>query len=155
MKQAIFPGSFDPFTRAHEDIVRRGMAIFDKIIIAVGENIDKKSLLTTDAKVGLIEEVFANDGRIEVVRYSGLTATLCRQLSINNILRGVRGGKDFEYESNIEAINRMLNPEIETIILLTAPEFAAISSSAVREIIHHGGNCEKFMSQGIDLRKYL
>lgn len=151
----IFPGSFDPFTLGHEDIVRRALAIFDKVIIAVGENIDKRTLLTTDKRVELICDVFNNEPRVEVISYKGLTVDLCCKLNINNVLRGVRSIADFECESTIESINRVLYPEIETVILLTSPRVAAISSSAVREIYKHGGNLEKFMSKGIELEKYI
>lgn len=151
----LFPGSFDPFTLGHEDIVRRALQLFDRIVIAVGHNIDKRTMLSIDARVSLINDLFVDQSRVEVIAYDGLTAELCRQKGINNILRGVRSIRDFEYETSIDIINRTLNPDIETIILLTAPRHAPISSSVVREIIHHGGNAEQFMPGGVDLKKYL
>lgn len=151
----LFPGSFDPFTRGHEDIVRRALLLFGRVVIAVGYNMEKKSLMTVENRVRLICDIFNNEPNIEVISYSGLTTDLCHKLHTNNVLRGVRSLHDFEYESTIESINKTLHPDIETIILLSKPELAPISSSAVREIHHHGGPLEKFMSEGIELEKYI
>lgn len=151
----IFPGSFDPFTRGHEHIVRRALLIFDRVIIAVGDNIEKRSLLTVENRLRLIRDIFINVPRVEVISYQGLTSELSIKLQINNILRGVRTLRDFEYESTIDSINRVLHPDIETIILLTTPDLAPISSSAVREIFYHGGEIKKFMSEGIELDNYI
>lgn len=151
----IFPGSFDPFTIGHQDIVNRALQLFDGVIIAVGENIEKQSLLSTSAKMELIGDLFAEEPCVQVISYSGLTTDLCRRLKVNNLLRGVRTIRDFEYESTIDSINRLLNPDIETIILLTSPEYSAISSTAIREIRHHGGQIDKLMPKGIDLEKYI
>lgn len=151
----IFPGSFDPFTIGHQDIVNRAITLFDQVIIAVGENIDKRPLLSTQAKIKLINDVFVNEPRVQIISYSGLTTDLCHQMKVNNILRGVRTIRDFEYESTIDSINRLINRDIETVILLTDPRYAAISSSAIREIRHHGGRIDKFMPNGIELEKYI
>lgn len=151
----IFPGSFDPFTRGHEDIVRRALMIFDKVVIAIGHNIYKKSLLTTESKICLIQDIFRDEPRVEVISYEGLTVDLCRKMNINNVLRGVRSLPDFELECSLDGINRMLHSEIETIILLTDPHYAFVSSTAVREIHLYGGSLEKFMSKGIELEKYI
>lgn len=151
----LFPGSFDPFTRGHEDIVRRALLLFGRVVIAVGYNMEKKSLITVENRVRLICDIFNNEPNVEVISYFGLTTDLCHKLHINNVLRGVRSLHDFEYESTIESINKTLYPDIETIILLSKPGLAPISSSAVREIYHHGGPLEKFMSEGIELEKYI
>lgn len=151
----IFPGSFDPFTRGHEDIVRRALSIFDKVVIAIGHNLYKKSLLTTESKARLIQDVFHDQPRVAVITYEGLTVDLCHKMGINNILRGVRSLPDFELECSLDGINRMLHPDVETIILLTQPRYASVSSTAAREIHLYGGPLEKFMSEGIELENYI
>lgn len=151
----LFPGSFDPFTLGHEDIVRRALKLFSKVVIAVGYNIDKKYMLTSESRAQLIKDLFKDEKRVEVIIYDGLTVDICREKGITSILRGVRSIRDFEYETSIDIINRTLYPEIETIILLTDPEYAPISSSVVREIVFHGGCVKKFMPEGISLEDYL
>ena len=154
-KTAIFPGSFDPFTAGHEDIVRRGLAIFDRIIVAVGYNIEKKGLLAADQRIRLISDVFEDEPRIEVIVYEGLTVDICRDLGVNFMLRGVRSSVDFEYERSIDYVNRMLSAEIENVLLMTDPSNAIISSSVVRELIAHGGDTSIFMPEGIKIENYL
>jgi len=154
-KTAIFPGSFDPFTAGHEDIVRRGLTIFDRMIVAVGYNIDKKALLTPEQRVRLISDTFKGDHRVEVIAYEGLTVDICQKLGVKFILRGVRSAGDFEYERSVDYVNRMLSTGIENVLLMTDPSNAIISSSVVRELISHGGDVTKFMPAGIDLKDYL
>lgn len=155
MKIAIFPGSFDPFTRGHQDIVNRGLSLFDKVIIAIGYNISKKGLLTLDNRKALIESCFENEPRVEVILYQGLTTDLCRSLDVKFLLRGVRSSVDFDYERELDIVNRMLYPELESVILMTAPSCAVISSSVVRELHHHNGVLDGFMPKGIKLSDYL
>lgn len=155
MKIAIFPGSFDPFTAGHEDIARRGLLLFDKIVIAVGFNIDKRGLLDVKSRTKLIEDTFENESRIEVISYQGLTVDLCRQHGVHFLLRGVRSSVDFEYERGIDNVNRLLCPGIESVLLMTDPHNAVISSSIVRELVRHGGDTSKFMPKGVRLEEYI
>ena len=154
-KTAIFPGSFDPFTAGHEDIVRRGLSVFDRVIVAVGYNIEKKGLLTADQRVRLISDVFAGEDRVEVIAYEGLTVDICHELGVGFMLRGVRSSVDFEYERSMDYVNRMLSAGIESVLLMTDPSNAIISSSIVRELIAHGGDTAKFMPKGIKLEDYM
>jgi pantetheine-phosphate adenylyltransferase len=142
---AVFPGSFDPITRGHENIIRRAMLLFDRIIIAVGENVEKQSVFPLDRRVEWIKAVFINDPAIMVEKYSGLTVQFCRNRNIKFILRGLRTSADFEFERTIGQVNKRLDPDIETIFLLTAPEFTALNSSIVRDILKHGGDATQFV----------
>ncbi len=155
MKTAIFPGSFDPFTIGHQALVDEGLRFFDRIIIAVGENSDKDSLLTTASRKALIEEVYKNTPNVDVISYDGLTGEYCRDHQLKFILRGMRYTVDFDYERNMMQINQRLYPEITTVLLFTPPELVAVSSSVIREIISFGGNVDQFMPSGIDIKKYI
>lgn len=143
-KIAVFPGSFDPFTVGHASIVRRGLPLFDEIIIAVGVNENKRSLYEKDERVEFIEELYANEPRIRVVSYSDLTIDLAHREGAKFILRGLRSVKDFEYERDIAAMNQRLG-DIETILLLTEPEYQSVSSSVVRELIRFGRDVSDFL----------
>ncbi|MCI6644342.1 MAG: pantetheine-phosphate adenylyltransferase [Alloprevotella sp.] len=143
-KIAIFPGSFDPFTVGHASIVRRGLPLFDEIIIAVGVNENKRALYEKDDRVEFIEELYEGEPRIRVVSYSDLTIDLARREGAKFILRGLRSVKDFEYERDIAAMNQRLG-DIETILLLTEPEYQSISSSVVRELIRFGRDVSDFL----------
>ncbi len=153
-KIAIFPGSFDPFTRGHQAIVDKALTLFDKVIVAIGENVQKNSLLTIEQRVKLIEELYDNYHRVECVTYKTLTVDLARQVKASAIIRGVRNTIDFEYERNMAQTNSRLANDITTILLLTPPEFADISSSTVRELLKFGHDVGELMPQGIDLRDY-
>lgn len=144
MKIAIFPGTFDPFTKGHADIVRRGLRIFDKVIVAVGINEHKVSSATVEQRLADIAHCFQGETNVEVVAYDGLTADFARQHGVDFILRGVRSLKDYEYERDIADINFRLN-SIETIILFSKPELAAVSSSVVRELQHFGKDISDFL----------
>jgi pantetheine-phosphate adenylyltransferase len=138
---ALFPGSFDPFTKGHEDIVLRGLALFDEIIIAVGYNSSKdKRYFKIEMMVGKIQETFAKFPQISVITYSELTAELARKRNANFLLRGLRNTTDFEYENSIAQVNRFLNAELESVFLITSPQFAAINSSIIREVHRYGGD---------------
>lgn len=143
-KIAIFPGSFDPFTVGHASIVRRGLPLFDEIIIAVGVNENKRALYEKDDRVEFIEELYEGEPRIRVVSYSDLTIDLARREGAKFILRGLRSVKDFEYERDIAAMNQRLG-DIETILLLTEPEYQSISSSVVRELIRFRRDVSDFL----------
>lgn len=144
-KTAIFPGSFDPFTKGHEDIVLRALGLFDKVIVAIGYNSAKNRYFDIDSMVANIQKTFPNENRIEVCVYNELTANLAARFEAQFLIRGLRNTTDFEYENSISQINRYLNKDLETIFLITSPEFAAISSSIIREVHKYGGNVSTFL----------
>lgn len=148
---ALFPGSFDPFTAGHLNILKRALTMFDHVIVAVGVNQDKRSFFSSEKKLEIIHEATKGMENVSVIEYGNLTIDTCRQLGIKHIVRGVRNMLDFETERSIADANRVLAPEIETIIIPTAQEFAHISSSAVRDIIKHGGDTSAFLPEGIRL----
>ena len=144
MRIAIFPGSFDPFTIGHASIVRRGLEIFDKIVIGVGYNTNKRSFLTPEERVAAIEKVYASEARVKVVAYDDLTADLARREQARFVLRGIRSVKDFEYERDIAGINHRLSG-VETVLLFTEPHYADISSTIVRELLAFGKDVSEFL----------
>ncbi len=139
-KIALFPGSFDPITLGHVSVIRRALPLFDKIIIAIGVNSDKKHMFPLEKRKAWIEAAFINNPAIDVQTYDGLTVDFCKKTGANFILRGLRTSADFEFERSIGQINRKLFPEIETVFILTEPEFTPISSSIIRDVIRHGGD---------------
>ncbi len=155
MRRAIFPGSFDPFTIGHESIVLRALDLFDEIIIAIGYNTTKKGFITVENRKKIIEEIFEDNKKINVVTYNKLTVDFCKENDINFILRGLRTASDFEYERAIAQMNRFLSEKIETIFLLTEAEHTPISSTILREIFKNNGDISRFIPKGIDLKKYL
>lgn len=143
---ALFPGSFDPFTKGHEDIVLRGLKMFDEIVVAIGYNSQKnKRYFEIEYMEQKINETFADKPQVSVLVYSELTAGLAERLGANAILRGLRNTTDFEYENSISQVNRDLNEELETIFLITSPELAAVNSSIIREVHRYGGNVQKYL----------
>ena len=147
---ALFPGSFDPFTRGHESIVRRALPLFDKFVIAIGVNADKRSFMTMEQRKSLIESVFKNDPRVEVISYTGMTVDAAREVGAQFIVRGVRLIQDFENEKHLAEVNRDLTG-IETILLYTLPEYSHISSSIVRELVHYGQDVSDYLPMNADL----
>ena len=150
-KTALFPGSFDPFTAGHLNILRRALTMFDNVVIAIGVNQDKRGFYTNEQKKSIIRQAVAGLQNVSIIEYDGLTVEVCRNLGIRHIVRGVRNMLDFENERAIADANRRLAPEIETIIIPTAQEFAHISSSAVRDILRHHGDTSMFVPQGVIL----
>ena len=144
-KIAIFPGSFDPYTRGHHDIVCRGLKFFDKIIVAIGYNSQKERYFDVDQMKGLIRSTFTEQDPVEVIDYDQLTATLAKKYSANYLLRGLRNTTDFEYENSISQVNRYLNQDLETVFLITSPDYASISSSIIREVHKYGGDITSFL----------
>lgn len=136
-KKGLFPGSFDPFTRGHDDIVKRALGLFDEVIIAVGYNESKKGWLTPEERVRTISKLYADEPRITVESYTGLTVDFAREHGVTAIIRGVRTTADFEYEMQMADVNRQL-AGIETILLPASPQLSSISSSVVRELAHFG-----------------
>ena len=148
---ALFPGSFDPFTAGHLNILQRALTMFDEVVVAVGINIGKKGFFTNEKKIDIIRQATAGMEGVRVLHYDDLTINICRELGIRHVVRGVRNMIDFETERSIADANRRLAPEIETIIIPTAQEFAHISSTAVRDILKHGGDTSLFIPEGVEL----
>lgn len=150
-KIAVFPGSFDPITKGHESVLKRALPLFDKLYIAIGINAEKKEFFSIEKRIEWIQRVFQDFSTVEVIKYQGLTVDLCRKLNANYILRGLRTSADFEFERSIGQINKKLYSEIETVFILTAPEYTSLNSSIVRDILRHGGDANQFVPNGIDL----
>jgi pantetheine-phosphate adenylyltransferase len=148
---AVFPGSFDPITKGHESVILRAVPLFDQIIVAIGANAEKKSFFTLDQRLGWIKDVFSGEPKITVMPYQGLTVDFCRKVNAKFLLRGLRTSADFEFERSIGQINKQLDPNIETVFLLTAPEYTALNSSMVRDIIRNGGNPGPFIPVAVKL----
>lgn len=143
---ALFPGSFDPYTMGHHDIVDRGLRIFDEIIVAVGYNSKKQSrYIPIDRMLDCIEATYTDEPRVSIITYSELTAGLAERLNANYLLRGLRNTTDFEYENSVSQMNRYLNKELETVFLITSPEYAHISSTIIREVHKYGGDINAFL----------
>lgn len=148
---AVFPGSFDPITIGHESVINRACKVFDKVIVGIGENAEKQSYFEIGQRLKWIEQVFANEPRVSVTRYSGLTVDFCKKVDAKFILRGLRTSADFEFERSIGQVNKKLYPDIETVFLLTAPEHTSINSSIVRDILRNGGDASQFVPEAVKL----
>ena len=144
-KIALFPGSFDPFTNGHLDVVRRGVGLFDEVIIAIGTNSSKQRYLPTEWLLPQLEALFQDEPRVSVRSYRGLTTEFARATGARYLLRGLRNTIDFEYENAIAQANRQLSPDLETVFLLTSPTLAAVSSTIIREIHRFGGDVTPFV----------
>ena len=155
MRTAIFPGSFDPFTAGHYDVLESALKLFDKVIIAVGYNSTKSGLFAPQTRVEIIREATAGLPRTEVCSYTGLTVDLCRRLGAEYIVRGLRTTTDFELESIISQANKKMAPEVSTIFVPAGQEYSFMSSTVVRDILVNGGDAARFMPEGVDIRKYL
>ena len=151
MRKAIFPGSFDPITLGHEDIIRRGITLFDEIVIAIGVNAEKKYMFSLEERKRFIEETFKDEPKISVITYEGLTIDLCKKINANFILRGLRNPADFEFEKAIAHTNRRMS-KIETVFLLTAAKTSFISSSIVRDVIRHNGEYEVLVPNAVRIK---
>jgi pantetheine-phosphate adenylyltransferase len=150
-KIAVFPGSFDPITVGHADILERALPIFDKVFIALGNNYDKKYLFTVDKREEWLKNIYGNNEKIKVIRYDGLTIDFCRRVSAHYIIRGIRTSADFEFERMIAQMNSQMASEIETVFFISRPEYAHISSTVVRDIIRNKGDYKKFVPQEVTL----
>lgn len=152
---AIFPGSFDPFTRGHEAIVTEALRMFDKVIVAIGHNSAKRGLLTPEARKRLIEQIYNGDARVEVTTYSTLTGDEARRVGATTIIRSVRNATDFDYERTMDHANREIFPELRTIIVIAPAEVEHISSSLVRELHAFGHDTSTLLPQGITLEDFI
>lgn len=154
-RTAIFPGSFDPFTRGHAALVKEALRLFDRVIIGIGNNTSKQGLLKVENRKRLIDDIYRNNPRVEARIYRGLTGDFAEEVAACAIIRGVRNTTDFEYERTMESTNHRIYPEITTVMLFTPAPVADISSSTVREILSFGRNVEEFLPEGIDINNYL
>ena len=142
---ALFPGSFDPFTKGHEDIILRGLRLFDEVIIGIGNNITKKRYFPLEVMKELIERTFEDQKNVRVITYDDLTAHTAREIGAKFLLRGLRNTTDFEYENGISQVNRYIYAEIETVFLITSPHLAPISSSIIRDLHRYGQDVDDFL----------
>lgn len=154
-KIAVFPGSFDPFTVGHENIVLRGLSLFDKIIVAIGIHSTKQPLLKIEARVEMVSQIFRSNDRVEVDSFEGLTVDFCKKVNATHMLRGIRTSADFEYERAISQVNKKMLPSVESIFLLTTPEHTPVNSTIIRDIIRNGGDASLFLPAGVDIKNYL
>ena len=154
-KVALFAGSFDPFTRGHAAVVKEALRLFDEVVIAVGDNVSKHSLLSVDQRCRLIEDVYKDNNRVKVASYSTLTGDFARKVGATVLVRGVRNTVDFEFERTMEATNRELFPELTTVLLVTPAEVMHISSSMVRELLAFGRDVSDYMPQDIEIKNYI
>jgi pantetheine-phosphate adenylyltransferase len=145
MTKALFPGSFDPFTKGHEDIVRRSLLLFDEVVVAIGNNSNKQRYFSLDLIMGKIEDTFAGDPRVTVKIFQGLTAEFARQENAAFIVRGLRNTTDFEYENSISQANHHVNSGLETVFLITTPGLSAITSTIVRDLHRYGASVDAFL----------
>lgn len=151
MKRAVFPGSFDPITRGHMNILERSLPLFDEVIVAVGVNSAKTSMFSLERRLEWLMTVTRSFNGVRVEAFEGLTADFCKQEGANWLIRGVRNGGDFEYERTIAQMTKVLHPSLETVILFTDPEYAHIHSNVVREILRNQGDVRAFVPVELDL----
>lgn len=149
MKIALFPGSFDPITIAHVDILQRALPLFDKIVIGIGLNSSKQNFLSAEKREEMVRTIFAGSTNVDVQLYEGLTVDFCRKIDARYMVRGIRSASDFEYERAIAQINQTMMPEVETILLLSKPEYSAISSTIVRDILRNKGDISYFVPKEV------
>ena len=150
-KIAVYPGSFDPITVGHYDLVMRSLDLFDKIIVAVGVNSQKKNLFSLDQRITWLEEVFKNESRVVVSHFEGLTAHYCKDQNAKYLIRGLRNSSDFDYEKTISQLNYIIGGGVETVFLISRPNFSHISSTIVREIIKGGGDITEFVPKEVEI----
>ena len=154
IRKALFPGSFDPFTAGHLNILNRALTMFDEVVVAIGINQDKRGFFSMEERMDVVRQAAAGLEGVTVIKYDNLTIDTCRELGIRHIVRGVRNMIDFENERAIADANRRLAPDVETIIIPTAQEFAHISSSAVRDLLKHRGDTSLFLPEGVVLPEH-
>ena len=146
---ALFPGTFDPITIGHIDIIDRAIPLFDKLIIGIGRNANKAPMFSEDQRMGWINEIYNNNPNVEAVIYDGLTINCCKRVGANFILRGIRYVNDFEYEKAIADMNRSLDTNIETVFLTCLPQYTSVASTLVRDVIRNGGDATQFLPHAV------
>jgi pantetheine-phosphate adenylyltransferase len=142
---ALFPGTFDPITIGHLDIIHRALPLFDKLIIGIGRNVNKTAMFSEEQRAKWIQEIFQHDASVSVVIYEGLTVECCKRVGANFIVRGIRYVNDFEYEKAIADMNRSLDTNIETVFLTCLPQFTSVASTLVRDVLRNGGDVTQFL----------
>lgn len=151
MKIAVFPGSFDPITTGHEKIVRRALPLFDKIIVAVGTNSQKQTLFSLEKRLEWLEAVFGEEPKVEIAHFEGLTAHFCNKIGAKYLLRGLRNASDFDYEKTISQLNHIVGQDLETVFLISEPEYSHISSTIVRELIKGRADVTPFVPKEVKI----
>ena len=152
MKSAVFPGSFDPVTLGHLSVVEAVAPLFDKLYVAIGVNADKSGCFPLEKRKEWLRLALSSFQNIEIIDYKGLTVDLCRQMEAPYLIRGFLNGIDFQYEKDMAEANRLLWPDLQTIFVPTRPEYSCISSSVVRDVFRHGGDCLRFLPKGVTLK---
>ncbi len=147
---AVFPGSFDPITKGHENIIQRGLPLFDEIVVGIGYNTNKNYFFSQERREHFIKKVFQNEPKVKVMRYSGLTVNFCKEIGAQYILRGLRTSADFEFERAIAQMNHAMQQEVETIFIVSEPQFSHISSTIVRDILLYQGDISSFVPPGVE-----
>lgn len=155
MKTAIFPGSFDPFTIGHMDVLVSALKLFDKVIIAVGNNVQKRGYFSVEQRIEIIKMALGKMERVEITSYSGLTVEFCKKMDVKFIIRGLRTTTDFELETVISQANARISPEILTIFIPAGNDSSFISSTVVRDVIENGGDASPFLPEGVDLNSII
>ncbi|MCS3794911.1 pantetheine-phosphate adenylyltransferase [Niastella sp. OAS944] len=146
---ALFPGTFDPITIGHLDIIHRALPVFDKLVIGIGRNANKLAMFSEEQRMKWIREIFGDNPKVSVVVYEGLTVECCRKVGANFIVRGIRYVNDFEYEKAIADMNRSLDKDIETVFLTCLPQYTSVASTLVRDVIRNGGNARQFLPDAV------
>ena len=150
MKICLFPGTFDPITLGHTDIIDRALPLFDKIIIGIGRNVNKQPMFTEQQRVDWVSEIYKDNKKVEAIIYDGLTVDCCKKVGANFILRGIRYVNDFEYEKAIADMNRSLAENIETIFLTCLPQYTSVASTLVRDVLRNGGEVSNFLPKAVN-----
>lgn len=153
MKIAVFPGSFDPITTGHVDLIYRSLPLFDKIVVAVGVNSNKKTLFSLDTRLKWLKDVFKKEPKIEIAYFEGLTVDFCKSIGAEYLIRGLRNSSDFDYEKTISQLNSVIGNGLETFFLISKPGFSHVSSTIVREIIKAGGDASVFVPKEVSLNE--
>ena len=146
---ALFPGTFDPITIGHLDIIHRALPLFDKLVIGIGRNANKTAMFSEEQRMKWIRDIFGDNPKVSVVVYDGLTVECCRRVGANFIVRGIRYVNDFEYEKAIADMNRSLDKDIETVFLTCLPQYTSVASTLVRDVIRNGGNARQFLPDAV------
>lgn len=145
MRICLFPGTFDPVTLGHTDIIDRALPLFDKLVIGIGRNVNKEAMFSEDIRLEWIREIYKGNPQVEALAYDGLTVECCKRIGANFILRGIRYVNDFEYEKAIADMNRSLDGNVDTVFLTCLPQFTSVASTLVRDVIRNGGNVTPFL----------